>query len=426
MNENIETIKPVVENRKAGTPFFLLVCYLIVEYMRPAFLAPIRPAVIIQVVLFFYLLGNKEKIGQIFNERYYRLYALLLIYMFFHIFFATNNYWALMHFQYLITYLLIGISCCVYLDTFEKLSSFLRYFTIIMALCAVDRIAGIGIIGRDGPMGDENDFALAMNTILPISFFIGKTEQGKWRWLFIACSILFVLGNMVSESRGGFIGMATVGIGCMAFSKHKMKAAMGIAIAGIIAFSFASQTFIEEISGIGLESADQDTGKERIELWKIGWRAFLDNPVFGVGQGNMPIVMEKYQYDEFGISYWHRGLWGRAIHSVYFTVLPETGIVGSIIVFLMLRDLFVKMRDIRTFCSRGDDRGSESPIYSLNAGLMVSVIALLVTGVFLSSFYYAQFWNLPALIIALFMTTVRTETSELPVSPKQIETPREI
>jgi hypothetical protein len=63
--------------------------------------------------------------------------------------------------------------------------------------------------------------------------------------------------------------MATVGVGCMAFSKHKMKAVMGIAIAGIIAFSFASQTFIDEIAGIGLESAEQDTGKDRIELWKV-------------------------------------------------------------------------------------------------------------------------------------------------------------
>jgi O-antigen ligase len=417
MNENIGTIKRVMENQRPGAPFFLLVCYLVVEYMRPAFLAPIRPAVILQVVLFFYLRGNKEKIVLIFNEKYFRLYALLLIYMFFHIFFATNNYWAYMHFQYLITYLLIGISCCVYLDTFEKLNSFLRYLTFILVLCAVDRIAGIGFLGSAGAMGDENDFALAMNAILPVSYFIGKTEQGKWKWFFIACSILFVLGNMVSESRGGFIGMATVGVGCMAFSKHKMKAVMGIAIAGIIAFSFASQTFIDEIAGIGLESAEQDTGKDRIELWKVGWRAFLDNPVFGVGQGNMPIVMEKYQYNDSGKSFWPRGLWGRAIHSVYFTVLPELGIVGTIIVILMFRDLFVKIREIKIFCSQNGDAENNNAIYNMNAALMVSVIAILVTGVFLSSFYYAQFWNLPALILALLMVTVRKEKGEQQVSP---------
>jgi undecaprenyl pyrophosphate phosphatase UppP len=131
----------------------------------------------------------------------------------------------------------------------------------------------------------------------------------------------------------------------------------------------------------------------------------------------MPIVMEKYQYNDSGKSFWPRGLWGRAIHSVYFTVLPELGIVGTIIVILMFRDLFVKIREIKIFCSQNGDAENNNAIYNMNAALMVSVIAILVTGVFLSSFYYAQFWNLPALILALLMVTVRKEKGEQQVSP---------
>jgi O-antigen ligase len=391
-----------------GAPFFLLVLYLVVEYARFSFLAFMRPALIIQVVLIFYLVAKKNVVIKLFKEKYYKAYLLMLLLMILHVFIATNNYWAYMHFQRMLTYLVISLALCVFLDSLEKLILFVKFFILILALCAVGRVISVNLGGTTGQMGDPNDFALAMNVALPISYFLGRDATG-WRRVFFGTALcLFVLGNVASQSRGGFLGLAAVGAVCWVHSRNKLKALIAVALLAALFWGVASPEFKEELSEIGIESAELDTGKDRIELWKVAWRAFLDNPILGVGQGNMPIVMEKYQYDATGKSYWKRGLWGRAIHSFYFTLLAELGTVGIFIMVMMLRDLIQKYKKIRELCRADGSCEQLVQIEGVTIALMTSIFGFMVTGIFLSVFYYPQFWNLAALMVAVYLSALRT------------------
>ena len=395
-----------------GLPYILLLIYIVVEYARPAFLAPIRPALIVQIVLMLCLLREKKRVAQIVKDKYFKIYVFLLVFMIFHIFLAKNNYWAYMHFQTILSYLLIGISFCVFLDSIEKFKGFLSFLVLVMAVCAVDRLLGARLLGGSGHLGDENDFAMAMNCVLPISFFLGKSESGLKKWFFWIASILLVLGTVISASRGGFISLAAVGGCCLVYSKHKLKAFSAIAVLAIFAWTFATPEYREEILGIGLESADSDTGKDRIELWKVSWRAFLDNPILGVGQGNMPIVMEEYQFDDAGESFWQRGLWGRAVHSIYFTVLPELGLVGVFLMGSMFRILLRKSREIRQLCDSEKFEDDISKIDDLNVALIVGIFGFLVAGIFLSALYYPEYWNMSSLILALLLIASKVKSGE--------------
>jgi O-antigen ligase len=412
MDANTVSFTKHTRKESMGLPYILLLIYIVVEYARPAFLSPIRPALIVQIVLMVCLLKEKKRVAQIVKDKYFKIYLFLIVFMIFHIFFAKNNYWAYMHFQTILSYLLVGISFCVFLDSVEKFKGFLSFLVIVMAVCALDRLLGARLLGGSGHLGDENDFAMAMNCVLPISFFLGKSENGLKKWLFGVASILLVLGTMISASRGGFLSLVAVGGGCLVYSKHKLKTFLAIAVLAILAWTFATPEYREEILGIGVESADSDTGKDRIELWKVSWRAFLENPILGVGQGNMPIVMETYQYDDAGESFWQRGLWGRAIHSVYFTVLPELGLVGVFLMGSMFRILLQKSRKIRQLCDSEKSGDDVRKIEDLNVALMVGIFGFLVAGIFLSALYYPEYWNMSSLILALLLIASKTKSEE--------------
>jgi len=391
-----------VSGKKIFTiPVLMILFYVIAEYARPGFLDSLRPALLTQIVLIALLLSNKQKVLRIFEEKYFRLYLALLLLMVLHVFIAVNNFWAFAQLQVMFSYMVVGVSCCVFIDTWQKMQTVLSFFIFVVALCAVNRIAGAGYIGVTGPMGDTNDFALAMDVVLPISFFLSRIESGWRKGFFLLASVLFAVGNVMCASRGGFLGLAAVGSVCCFYSKQKFKTFVAVSVLALIAWNFAAPEFKKEIMAIGVESAEEDTGKDRIELWKVAWRAFKHNPVLGVGQGNMPIVFGKYQKDESGESYWRRDYFGRAVHSVYFTLLPELGFAGTLIVVLMIKELLEKRKRFKKICFNTDPNGLLKQLEIMDTGLVVGIFGFLASGVFLSALYYPQFWNLSWLIMTI-------------------------
>ncbi|MBT1071830.1 O-antigen ligase family protein [Pelotalea chapellei] len=394
----------------ANIPVYLLVLYLIIEYGRPQFLAPVKPGLVLQFLLILCLSTHTEQVRRLFKEKYFMLFVTLLLFMSVHVFIATNNFWAFVCLKTLFSYLIISISCCVFLNNTRRLSVFLFSFVMVVALCSVNRILKIDFLGftGSGVFTDENDFALAMNVALPFGFFLGQMETGVKRWILWSACIALVLGNVVSASRGGIIGLAAVGFVCWCYSKHKVSSFFVIVAVAMLAWGFADPEFKQEVSGISIDSAEKDTGKDRIELWKVGLKAFAANPIIGVGQGNIPIVINQYQYDSSGKSYWDRDMWGRALHSVYFTLLAELGLVGTVLVGLMFRELLRKHRKILNTKVSPDNKAYA--VGHLNRALMTSLFGFLVTGIFLSVFYYPPLWNIAALFMTLSLIAGQKES----------------
>lgn len=414
MNSHTMAATDMYNKQGFSLPFYLLLLYFVVEYAKPAFMAPLRPALIIQAVLVCFLLSNKDKMTKMLRDKYFKLYLLLLILMIPHVFLATNNYLAFTQFMMMFTYLIIGLSLCVFVDTYPKMNALLMFFIFVMVCCALDRFigggkaSGSGFLGATGSMGDENDFALAMNVVLPLSIFLGRSEKGFKKWFLWSASILFIVTNVISSSRGGILGLAAVLLLSWLFMNHKFRALIVILLVAAMAWNFAPLEAKVKYSGIGFDSGDKDTGKQRIELWKIGWRAFLDNPIFGVGQGNMPIVIEKYQYIGSGEKYWQRALWGKAIHSLYFTLLPELGLLGVILFVMMLKEMLHKFKVIARLSEKTTLSDEFIKIKNLNIAFLISIVAFLVSGTFLSVLYYPEFWNLSALIVVLYLMVSKT------------------
>ncbi len=77
---------------------------------------------------------------------------------------------------------------------------------------------------------------------------------------------------------------------------------------------------------------------QRLEVWKAGWKIFLDNPLLGVGTGDIADAMAAELERE------HSALAGsgKQIHSQYLSVLATFGITGFLLLAFFFLRAFVK------------------------------------------------------------------------------------
>lgn len=405
-----------IQREKTFTFSFTLLClFVFIEYSRPDFILFLRPALVIQILLIYQLLKNLKSVRETVGERYFILFGILLLEMIIHGPIAANNYYALMTFLKMLSLLLLSISIVVFADSPSKINILLLAI-VAGHLLAATRFTPLNLsVGVTGIMGDTNDFALSMNFVIPISFYLSTLTKGIRRVALLGTTAIFVMANVVTSSRGGFLGMVTVGIFCFLSTKHKFRSLAVLLTIGVIFFLLIPGTYKEEMMTIQDEIAGtygetppsigkkSSTGRDRLELWKVGMRAFADHPVLGVGQGNLPRVIGSYQDMETDI--WGRGIGGRSTHSMYIEIIAELGVVGATIFLLMLLNLYNKYRIVieGTHPLMPDipqEPASHDSVVYMKA-LMVSMVGVLVTAAFLSVFYYTQHWLIFALATAV-------------------------
>ena len=286
-----------------------------------------------------------------------------------------------------------------YVDTPDKFDRLIKYWIVIHVYLAIIGIMKQGK-GIGGFFSDENDFCMTMNMIIPFSFFLAMHRSGKARLYYLVVTGLFLFVIMLSNSRGGFVGLIAAFIYCWMRTKRKIVTAIIVGILTIFAVVVAPPAYWDRIHSITEEGADKGTGEERVYTWKIGWHMFLDNPIIGVGQGNFPYVFAKYELEVTGSDdpFYGRSVAGREAHSIYFTMLPELGILGTCIFIGMIYYTFKNIRTIKGSLnkkSKKDSNPSSDKYLSLPLALEGALISYLVSGAFISILYYP---NLPILM----------------------------
>ncbi len=386
-------------------PFSLLLFYLFMEYGRPQALLPflgvLRLSGITIVLLFLSLIiSGKIKL----KEKQTILYLFLLGLMVVHGPIAVNNYWAL------IVFIDMGMNFIVYLSLIHFVNDQDKYDKLLKTWLGIHVfLAIIGIVkhgrGIGGFLGDENDFCLALNMIIPFPFFLAVSTSGKKRIYYVALTCLFLFVIMLTGSRGGFVGLCTAFVYCWLRSKRKILVTFIIIVLSIFAYFAAPKTYSDRIHSITEQGASEGTGEARVYTWNIGWHMFLDNPIMGVGQGNFPWVFKKYEFQVTGSDepFHGRSVAGRMAHSVYFTVLPELGLMGTIPFLLIILYTFKDLKHIKKIAlTNRNTKVSFQPdrFYYIALALEGSLITYLVSSVFISTLYYPNLWFLIGFIIA--------------------------
>lgn len=388
----IQSVARGEETTRYRTWFFIAILYLIVDYVRLQdilpFLGPFRPgATTIVLLAAFVVFSGKIALSW---SRQTRLIWMFILLLFIHVPFAKNTYFALMAGWGMLKFMPFILSVIILVDSIGRLRRLIVINVVIMTYIAFYGITHAGI-GSGGWFQDENDISLYINAMLPFVAHLYYHEKIKiMKLLYIGIFVLGIATIIVSFSRGGLVGLMAMIAVAWLISRHKIRMFVVICLMAFAFFAYTSQEYKAEMSTI--TDTQSGTIHGRIITWGVAWDVFLDYPL-GVGGHNFPVRFEEYQTREFV-----RGMWGRVAHSLWFTLIPELGIPGIIIYFMLL---WVNFKELLFLVRlKYEDNPDLLYIHTLSLAFMASAAGFFASATGLSVLYYPHFWYLTAMFIA--------------------------
>ena len=397
--------KNTLSNLNKNTFWFnLLVLYLVFDYGRlheTLRLGFARPLMILMIV-FIVMIINNVRLSNLRNKQI-KLLMLFILLLSLHIPFARNINLAYLTTQSMFLYMPFIISTIICLNTIERFRKFILFCVLIMAYISLYAITHNGY-GPGNYFLDENDLSLYIVIWIPICYYLFFDEQNRFNKLIYAVSfVLGLIAIVISFSRGGFIGLIVAFFVIWLFTPRKFLSIIIITSIILLIFIFADPAYRAEMKTV--TDTKESTATNRIESWKSAWKMFEDHP-FGVGGNNFPVWFSDYQIDFF-----KRGMWGTVAHSLWFTLIPELGI-GGIIIFSLL--LFYNIRDILFFKNVHFQNENKDMIYLNNLGraFIGAMAGFFASATFISVLYYAHYWYMTGLIVAVVNVANQIKATE--------------
>lgn len=406
-------LQPAPKDSNIG--FYLVMLAMLFEFGRPQdILPPLKvipiPSLLDASILIAVLASGKST----FSNMQTKLWIGLLAFMALWVPFANNNFWALMTLKEMTLYFFFYLGIVTFVNTTSKMQMLIFMWLGVHAVLGVNGILHHGQ-GVGGWLGDENDFGMEMNVAVPVAFFMYQAAVNqRAKLLYMVLLGLFVMTVVSTSSRGAFLGLLAVGVYCWLYSPRKvMSLILGVCLVGLVLVA-APQEYWDRISSITDDSTmETGTAGQRMFTWGIGWEIFTANPVFGIGQGNFPWTIGEYMG---GRTWQTKSLAGRQAHSLYFTLLPELGLVGVIIfgsmIYLNYRDTrvsrFLPVAPRSASLRRGTEQAKDVQVVRASLfgnAILGGMIGYLMTSAFISTLYYPTFWILMGLAVALRNST---------------------
>jgi probable O-glycosylation ligase (exosortase A-associated) len=243
---------------------------------------------------------------------------------------------------------------------------------------AVATRGGQLLSGLGGVLGDNNSYALAMVRVIYLIVAMVQNTTRSWVRIAYAVALPFCLVGVVATfSRGAFVALA---VSLTAFVFLQRRRLLGVvALAGIatVGALLVPEGYEDRIGTVG-NFEEERSAQGRVHFWQVAIEMVKDRP-FGVGLGNYEWAYDQYDFSGGDFGY------GRAVHSIHFQALAETGYLGfAIFEWLLFYSLWVAFK-VRSRAKR-DELPAEMRHFlftSANA-LIASMIAFIVGGSFLS------------------------------------------
>lgn len=243
-------------------------------------------------------------------------------------------------------------------------------------------------IGRSwgSMLGDPNDLALVL--LLPMSFALNRAMAPlPGRWLAFATLIALIFALLATQSRGGLLGLCAI-TGCSVLLRYRLPR-WGWLLAPFVLLLLMSLAGINERqSGGAAESGIDESAMGRLYAWQAALSMGLSHPVFGVGLDNF--------YSNY---FFHSPHWdGRnhAVHSSWFQVLAEAGLVGLMLFIAFVLGLIRRAHRLRQALAQRRDADALSWASAFYSGL----IGFAVSATFLTQAFTWPLYVMAALVWA--------------------------
>lgn len=235
-----------------------------------------------------------------------------------------------------------------------------------------------------GMFGNPNEMAMHLVMMTPLVITLGIVSKSKIaRYAFFGCALLFVGGNMVTFSRGGFIGLLVVGgmLGWKLGRKHRLNVTIVTLFVGAITILAAPGNYGLRMLSIFIPGLDPvGSSDQRKELLIRSLLITARNP-WGIGIGNFPIV----------------GVRNLQSHNAFTQVSSELGLLGLAAYLIFMVSPFRKLGAIERLLF---DKGELGWYYYMAIGLQASIVGYMVSSFFASVAYNWFIYYLIAYAVA--------------------------
>ena len=155
-----------------------------------------------------------------------------------------------------------------------------------------------------GGVGDPDFFAAMQLVVVPLVLVLATEARGRAR-LFLYLALFAILASIfTSLSRGGFIGIAVLGVLLVAahpermFRSRREKAiALFIVALGLVSLFtrpyFRSEVLSRAETIYSPQTQEDATGSGRTNIWKAAARTTGENPLLGVGFGSFKYISQE-------------------------------------------------------------------------------------------------------------------------------------
>lgn len=239
------------------------------------------------------------------------------------------------------------------------------------------KMAGRAVIAPETGLGDPNDSAYLLLGLLGfcLAIFYAPAKSKLMRMMAIASIITSVIAIGYTQSRGALVGFAGIGLSVCIIAKAqgKLKKTLiqysPIALIGLCAVIY-SGGFLERLKTDGMSDT---SAQHRFNQWYAARQITKKNPFFGSGPKTFSLAA-----NDLGIHISH------TIHSSFFGVMSETGLVGLLLYHLFL---FYTLQTCFHFMKEKHSEKQGDYFYLLAMGIFISTFGLYCAGFFLRQMY---------------------------------------
>lgn len=262
--------------------------------------------------------------------------------------------------------------------------------------------SGWGVTGSPGWFQNSGEFGMQMAMFLPIVIahvaVIRRHLAKSVRLLVYATGIMAAGSIIASNSRGGMLGLAAVGLWAIGFARHRFRALAVVALAVVAVLAVMPDEFKARFAMAG----EDDTSVSRLTYWQKGLEIVAEHPVTGVGFRNWQVYVRGEHPELIGVVKFGTV---EVIHNTYLEAATELGVTGLIVYAIILIQIFVTNRRTARRASWSDD----DLISATAKGLNGSLLAMLVCSTFMSVLYYPFIWILLTLTVCTALVARNTE-----------------
>jgi O-antigen ligase/polysaccharide polymerase Wzy-like membrane protein len=249
-----------------------------------------------------------------------------------------------------------------------------------------------------GPVGSKNRYAQVMLVLLPLAFvrILIPNENRLLRLVALYAVIPIIAGTLLTFSRGAGIAIVAVWFFFLIFRLIPIwrSILLGIGVAIIItiampsfAFRFVSVLDVFALFGDNIQEEADGAIRGRATVNLAGIYIWASSPWLGVGPGQSVNYVREVG-NEVGFRWLTTN---RRLHNMYVEELADTGVIG-VSSFLLIILVTLKLLNDQRLAWRG--RNDE--YYYTIIGVMVAILAYMVSAVFLHLSYIRFFWMLMA------------------------------